>query len=213
MDPSRPVAAELAAFAARIGPAGAINGLTQMVLRLTMPGVPDLYQGTEFWDFSLVDPDNRRPVDFGKRDAALGTTPLDAMADWTDGRVKQAILTRLLSLRAMQPELFAAGEYKPLKVSGPAADHITAFTRSAGDRSVIIATTRLPYGLCKTGDPIDRPLPPAGVWAGTTVLLPRNLSGRQCADVLTDQRETKVLDDIAAASLFAHLPVAVLHVP
>ena len=210
LDPSRPVAAELAEFAARIGPAGAINSLMQMVLRLTMPGVPDLYQGTEFWDFSLVDPDNRRPVDFARRDAALGVAPADAMADWTDGRVKQAILGRLLTVRAAHPELFAAGSYTPLKIDGPAADHVVAFTRSLAEQTVMVAVTRLPYGLSRSGLAIDRPVLNASVWAGTTVLVPSNRGGRQCASVLTDQRETTVLDHISAASLFADLPVAVL---
>ena len=212
LDPTRPVAAELAEFANRIGPAGAINSLTQMVLRLTMPGVPDLYQGTEFWDFSLVDPDNRRPVDFAKRDAALGVAPADAMAHWTDGRVKQAILARLLALRAAQPGLFTVGSYTPLKVDGPAADHIVAFTRLSGEQTVIIAATRLPYGLCRNSGPIDRPLPPSSAWAGSTVLVPRNLGGRRCDDVLTGRVGVNVLDEIAAASLFKDLPVAVLHV-
>lgn len=210
LDPSRPVAAELAEFANRIGPAGAINSLMQMVLRLTMPGVPDLYQGTEFWDFSLVDPDNRRPVDFARRDAALGVAPSDAMADWMDGRVKQAILARLLTLRAAYPELFAAGSYTPLKINGPAADHIVAFTRSLGEQTVMVAVTRLPYGLSRIESAIDRPLLNASIWAGTSVLVPSNFGGCQCASVLTGQGGTTVLDNIAAASLFADLPVAVL---
>ncbi len=207
LDPARPVAAELAEFAARIGPAGAVNGLTQLVLRLTMPGVPDLYQGTEFWDFSLVDPDNRRPVDFGARDAALGMAPAEAMPTWTDGRVKQAILARLLSLRARVPAPFLGGTYTPLKVDGPAADHVVAFTRSAGEQTVIVAVTRLPYGLCRDA-PLTQPVPPASVWDGTTVRLPR-LGGRAGTDILAGGDLT-LGDGLAAGSLFAALPVAVL---
>ena len=95
---------EIAAFVQRIAPAGAVNGLAQTLLRLTAPGVPDLYQGTEFWDFSLVDPDNRRPVDFAPRASTLGDGDLDALAGtWRDGRIKQALIARVLALRAARP--------------------------------------------------------------------------------------------------------------
>ena len=87
--------AEIAAFTERIAPAGAVNGLAQTLLKLTAPGVPDIYQGTEFWDFSLVDPDNRRPVDFAVRTRALGTAPVGSLTrTWRDGRIKQALIAR-----------------------------------------------------------------------------------------------------------------------
>ena len=91
------------------------------MLRLTTPGIPDLYQGTEFWDFSLVDPDNRRPVDFDARETALtaGAAPAQLMPHWRDGRVKQALIHRVLGLRARAPQLFTLGTYLPLKVEGP----------------------------------------------------------------------------------------------
>ena len=97
LDPDRParVAAEIAEFVQRLAAPGALNGLSQMLLRLTSPGVPDLYQGTERWDFSLVDPDNRRPVDYPARVAALqdAAPPAALMPHWRDGRVKQACCT------------------------------------------------------------------------------------------------------------------------
>ena len=107
-------------FARRIGPAGAVNGLAQTLLKLTVPGVPDFYQGTEFWDQSLVDPDNRRPVDFARRIDALeaDATPVALAAHWRDGRVKQAVIRRALALRREVPELFARGEYRPVEVTG-----------------------------------------------------------------------------------------------
>src|SRR6202044_1485249 len=122
LDPSRPVLAEIIAFAEKLGAPGAANGLAQTLLRLTVPGVPDLYQGTEFWDQSLVDPDNRRPVDFAQRQATLqtGTSPAEALANWRSGAVKQAIIARALALRASLPELFAQGDYVKLEASGPA---------------------------------------------------------------------------------------------
>ena len=110
LDPERPahLAQEIAAFAARIAPAGALNGLAQTLLRCASPGVPDLYQGTEFWDFSLVDPDNRRPVDFPARAVALsaGEAAADALAHWRDGRVKQAVIGRALAFRRRAPGSF-----------------------------------------------------------------------------------------------------------
>jgi len=118
LDPGRAahVGAEIAALVARIAPAGALNGLAQAVLRMTAPGIPDLYQGSEYWDFSLVDPDNRRPVDFPAREASLAASlasdapaPDSLMPAWRDGRVKQAVIARVLALRARAPELFTAG--------------------------------------------------------------------------------------------------------
>ena len=86
---------------------GALNGLVQTILKLTVPGVADFYQGTEFWDQSLVDPDNRRPIDFAARtDASVQATPLaELLAGWRDGRVKQAVIARLLRLRWRCPDL------------------------------------------------------------------------------------------------------------
>ena len=124
---------QLHAAVQRVGPAGALNGLVQCVLRNTVPGVPDLYQGTEWWDHSLVDPDNRRPVDFAARAAALAddAAGTDLRRHWRDGRIKQRLLARILRLRAAHPALFAAGDYRPLGVTGAGAAHALAFLRSA----------------------------------------------------------------------------------
>ena len=103
--------ADASAFARRIGPAGAVNGLAQTLLKLTVPGVPDIYQGAEFWDLSMVDPDNRRPVDFTRRFAALNAdaTPVALAACWRDGRVKQALIHRALAVRREVPSCSHAG--------------------------------------------------------------------------------------------------------
>src|SRR5260370_33073919 len=99
--------------------------------RLPAPGVPDLNQGTEFWDFSLVDPDNRRPVDFSARAAALGDADLPALAaEWRNGRIKQALIAELLALRRRVPGLFAEGSYEPVPVEGRAGHSTRAFIRS-----------------------------------------------------------------------------------
>jgi (1->4)-alpha-D-glucan 1-alpha-D-glucosylmutase len=146
---------EIAALVRRIAPAGAVNGLAQCLLRLTVPGVPDLYQGTEFWDFSLVDPDNRRPVDFATRVAALGESDFAALAAcWRDGRIKQALIARLLALRRRAPALFAEGSYSPVPVEDPRAASIVCFVRRHGEHWLLVAVPRLPLGMLQRGDDI-----------------------------------------------------------
>jgi malto-oligosyltrehalose synthase len=143
---------EIAALVSRIAPAGAVNGLVQCLLRFTVPGVPDLYQGAEFWDFSLVDPDNRRAVDFAARAAALGDGDLAALAaQWRYGRIKQALIARLLALRRRTPELFAEGSYEPVLVEGAAAASMIAFVRRHGEHWLLVAAPRLPLKLLQGG--------------------------------------------------------------
>ncbi len=135
---------ELHAFVARIGRAGTLNSLQQTILRLASPGVPDLYQGTELWDFSLVDPDNRRPVDFAQRAAWLvEKPPSDFLAGWRDGRVKLAIVQRMLALRVHLPELLSQGTYLPLTVQGAHAERAIAFARRHGNAWAVVIATRL----------------------------------------------------------------------
>jgi (1->4)-alpha-D-glucan 1-alpha-D-glucosylmutase len=216
LDPARPsgIAAELAAFAARIAPAGALNGLAQTMLRLTSPGVPDLYQGTEFWDFSLVDPDNRRPVDYEARHAALRANagPAGLLAHWQDGRVKQAVIARTLAYRARVPDLFASGSYLPLRVEGPRADQVLAFARIGEHRACLVAVSRLCAALLPEGGP---PLVPENHWDGTSVLLPRNLVGRKLKHLLTEADSPPApgpATRISAAGVLATLPVALLEI-
>ncbi len=147
---------EVAGLVSRIAAAGAVNGLAQCVLRLTVPGVPDLYQGTEFWDFSLVDPDNRRPVDFAARSAALRGAELPTLAAaWRDGHIKQALIAHLLALRRRMPGLFAQGSYEPVVVEGPAASSLIAFVRRHGDQSLLVALPRQPLGLLQERDSLS----------------------------------------------------------
>lgn len=134
---------------ARMAPAGALNGLAQTLLRLTTPGVPDLYQGCDLWDFSLVDPDNRRPVDFGLRHALLehaGSFDASA-ATWRTGQVKLDLIRRILSFRARYPDLFAKGHYQPLEVEGADRDHAIAFLRQHDGFSLLVVAPRLPLGM------------------------------------------------------------------
>jgi len=139
---------EIAGFVDAIAAAGAVNGLAQLLLKLTVPGVPDIYQGTEYWDFSLVDPDNRRPVDYEMRAATLGRAPVGALAaSWRDGRVKQAILVQTLDLRRWNEDVFSAGSYEPVSAEGPMADRVVAFMRRLGDRMLLTVVPRIPTDL------------------------------------------------------------------
>lgn len=135
----------LQAFVDSVAAAGAVKSLTQTLLRMTVPGVPDLYQGTDLWDFSLVDPDNRRPVDFVARAAALDCTHADEwlLRCWRDGMVKQRLIRRTLELRAAHADLFEHGSYQPLTVGGPDAGHFVAFARCHRGQAAVVVAPRL----------------------------------------------------------------------
>jgi (1->4)-alpha-D-glucan 1-alpha-D-glucosylmutase len=214
LDPDRParVVFELHDFVRRLAVPGVLNGLSQMLLRVTAPGVPDLYQGTEYWDFSLVDPDNRRPVDFHARMTSLdvGNAPEFLLQAWQDGRVKQEILCRALRLRARLPALFARGGYEALAIEGPACDHALAFARHDDDHTVITIVSRL----SDTEALSLVPLPAASFWKETAVILPRFLQDRLLHDVLRDGQGGLLAEQghLRLADIFAALPVALLEV-
>jgi (1->4)-alpha-D-glucan 1-alpha-D-glucosylmutase len=166
---------EIAGFVDAIAAAGAVNGLSQLLLKLTVPGVPDIYQGTEYWDFSLVDPDNRRPVDYATRATTLGRVPVGALAArWRDGRIKQAILACTLDLRRRNEEVFGAGSYEPVSAEGPMADRVVAFIRRHGDSMLLTVVPRLPTDLM--GDP-DTIALDAPSWKNTVLRLEPPLQG------------------------------------
>lgn len=145
---------------------GMVNGLAQTVLKLTAPGVPDLYQGAELWDLSLVDPDNRRPVDYALRerllDALQDARELAPLLDhWQDGAAKLFVIRKLLRWRERFPALFARGDYRPLEAHGDAAAHVVAFARRCEGQSLVTIVPRLPAGLAHRPDG----------WADTTLEL------------------------------------------
>jgi (1->4)-alpha-D-glucan 1-alpha-D-glucosylmutase len=142
-------------FQQKIAFYGVLNSLAQTTLKLTVPGFPDVYQGTEFWDFSLVDPDNRRPVDFPARIAALASlrqvpdeelpaTLRRLLEHPEDGHVKQALLFRLLTCRHRLPELFRHGSYEPVQVTGVFRDQVIAFRRRWEDQELLVVVPRFP---------------------------------------------------------------------
>jgi (1->4)-alpha-D-glucan 1-alpha-D-glucosylmutase len=193
-----------AGFARRAALLGALNSLTQLVLKATMPGVPDFYQGTETWDLSLVDPDNRQPVDFAARETALAASAAPDWSEltrhWTDGRVKLALTHRLLALRNELPTLFRDGGYEPVEVTGPDRDHVLAFRRAAGRDQVVVAVARHFARVTADGEHWpDRP------WQAELNLDRRQRAGLR--DALGDGAECQSLD---GAALFSRLPVAVL---
>jgi (1->4)-alpha-D-glucan 1-alpha-D-glucosylmutase len=189
----------LDAFARRLSLLGALNSLSQLTLKATMPGVPDFYQGTEFWDLALVDPDNRRPVDFAERAKALarlGAPNWDALTrDWANGHVKLAWTAHLLKMRAEHADVFTDGDYQPLEVAGPHKDHVIAFARRRGRDAVITVTTRCLAPLTDAG----RHWPHADAFDARLDL----------RDYVADGIDGHT-EPVPVSKLFKHLPAAVL---
>jgi (1->4)-alpha-D-glucan 1-alpha-D-glucosylmutase len=183
---------------------GAFNSLSQLVLKATAPGVPDFYQGSEFWDLSLVDPDNRRPVDYAVRREALSSLDLgSAIARWREGWLKLWLTERLLALRNRLPALFATGDYEPLAVTGAAAEHIIAFRRNSGDEAIIVIATRLLMNLIRGDLGVFWP---GGAAFGDTAIRTEGVWIEQ----FTGARIRSELQTILASSALERLPVAVL---
>jgi (1->4)-alpha-D-glucan 1-alpha-D-glucosylmutase len=212
--------ADLAKFVADIADSGFINSLAQVVLKSTVPGLPDFYRGTELWDFNLVDPDNRRPIDFDERPARLDNllhdendleqTARQLRERWPDPDVKLWITSRCLALRRDWPDVFSCGEYLPLSASGPAADHVLAFARQVDGR---VALTVVPRHVQRLRDrrPTGHSL--SADWGGTQLVLPEveertwrcQFTGR-----LFDTQGAGQDVALDVAPLFEVLPVALL---
>lgn len=203
-------------FHDQIAHAGMWNALSQVVLKITAPGIPDFYQGTELWDFSLVDPDNRRPVDYETRASMLGDLRraltecgpgrlrlVDTLLDQrADGRIKLFTTMTALNFRRANRELFQNGEYIPLESHGPKKDHVCAFARLHGELSAVTVVPRLVVSL--TGDPKKAPVGTAA-WSDTCVEVPswrpgspyRNLfTGEILASQTVGERQTLSLADV-----------------
>ncbi len=197
---------KFATFADRIAAAGAVNGLVQTLLKLTAPGIPDIYQGTEFWDQSLVDPDNRRPVDFSARSKALSSRKSipELAACWRDGAIKQALIHEILIARKSHAALFTDGAYLPLQVEGVAVEHLIAFARQKNDEVLIILAARLPSQMLDKGLAI-----PALSWGDTHLHLPAEFSGK-FHNLLLQAPLLTLNDRIPVARLLDGFPFAVL---
>jgi (1->4)-alpha-D-glucan 1-alpha-D-glucosylmutase len=219
--PDNQFLADFQRFQSRLARGSMWNALSQVLLKLTTPGVPDFYQGTELWDFSLVDPDNRRPIDFQRRITLLAELkrretshllPLlrELLAQPDDGRLKLYVTYKALNFRRTQPTLFSTGDYLPLTVSGRRHEHLVAFMRQRDDHWVMVAVPRLCLQLSPSGKPpIGRPL-----WRDTTLHLPRQAPERW-SNVLTGETITAHADEegskqVQVSELFRRLPIALL---
>ena len=195
------------AFARRIALVGALNSLVQLTLKLTMPGVPDLFQGSELWDLSLVDPDNRRPVDFELRKSALAEPqaardPSALIRAWPDGRIKLALTHRLLALRRQFTSVLAHGGYEPLATAGRDSDEIIAFGRRSSQDMIIVICARHFARATDRG----RRWPAPGAWSAKI-----SLPGRYAVTGLIAAGMKIICSDLAVADVFDPPPVAVLH--
>jgi (1->4)-alpha-D-glucan 1-alpha-D-glucosylmutase len=215
--------ADFQAFHAPIARLGMVTSLAQTLLKITAPGVPDFYQGTELWDFSLVDPDNRRPVDFARREAMLGALrervaagdlpglARELLADWPDGRIKLFTIHRALTCRARARDLFEAGDYVPLRTEGTAAAHLCGFARWRATGTALTVVPRLTAALTDQGARL-----PLGheVWADTWIVLPRELPRGPYVNRFTGARlETEATElgpALAAGDVLDAFPVAFL---
>ena len=224
LDPAKSDAflTDLLAFARRIAELGATNSLSQLLLKLTSPGIPDIYRGCELWDLSLVDPDNRSPVDYDHRvrllselkqefDGSDSRTAPDVRAlagTWWDGRVKLLVTWKLLEFRREHPQLFLEGSYRPLSTSGERGRNICAFAREDWGSTLIVAASRLCAHLTREATPF--PIGPTA-WGDATVRWPGPgvdlfqdvVTGRKCPALQWEDAT-----ELRAADLFADLPIA-----
>ncbi len=211
--------AEFQKIARPIGRAGALTSLSQQLLKLTAPGVPDIYQGTELWDFSLVDPDNRREVDYDLRISLLESFSSrelgvelvrELLENLRIGAVKLYLTTRTLNHRASDPELYAEGDYQPVDAEGPLSAHVVAFRRTLSDREIVVVAPRLWRTLLGKTDqaPLNE------IWNGTTIRLPERDAGMEYMDLFTGQTlqtvDAKDGSELNMADILAEFPVALL---
>jgi (1->4)-alpha-D-glucan 1-alpha-D-glucosylmutase len=205
----------------RVAQYGIYNSLAQLAVKIGAPGVPDLYQGTECWDFSLVDPDNRRPVDYDRRRSLLAGLCADGQSGdraalaarlltTRDDRLKMYATMTLLGFRRARRALFQGGGYEPLATDGARRDHLFAFARVHGDSRVLVVVPRLVATLLPDAD-----VPPLGerVWGDARVMLPAGGSTAY-RHVLTGRQVTARRDGgravLHAAEIFEHFPIAFL---
>ncbi len=197
---------------------GMVNSLAQTLVKIASPGVPDIYQGQELWDFSLVDPDNRRPVDYELRmrlmkeletrrgEAGVRGMARELVEAWEDGRIKLHVVQTALRLRAALPDVFTGGGYVPLVAEGGRAEHVVSFARTGGGAAVIVAVPRLVATLTRER---GFALPEAADWKGTRIPVPDELAGRY-RNALTGEELRPGKHGLDAREVFADFPVALL---
>ena len=219
-DPENRFLSDFMHFHRRVAYPGMLNSLSQTLLKIASPGVPDFYQGTELWDFSLVDPDNRRPVDFGKRIKLLEELKQrekenrpaliqDLLTRWVDGKIKLYVTYKGLSFRRSQRSLFEEGNYLPIDASDGARDHVCAFARQKGEAWALVAVPRLITKL------VTAERPPLGeeTWGSSALVLPEDAP--ECWLNIFTAEELKVIPSegrrlLPLASTFQSFPLALL---
>ena len=217
-DGGNPFPGDFAGFQSLTARAGMLNSLSQTLLKIASPGVPDFYQGTELWALTLVDPDNRRPVDYELRRAMLATLQDVGDGDVTefvdgllerpeDGRVKMYVTARALNFRRARGELFARGEYTPLRADGRRAESVVSFARALGGESAIVVAARFftRLGVGRAGPLALR----REVWGDTRLSVGESAAGRY-RDVFTGREFDAGGGALALADLLSPLPVALL---
>lgn len=224
--PGNAFVADLDAFARWLARFGLLNALSQTLLKLTAPGVPDIYQGNELWDFSLVDPDNRRPVDYARRQQLLEA--LRAQEPWgpehcrallerlDDGRCKLLVVARALALRRRHPQLFSQGAYRRLRVRGRHASNVCAFAREHAGACAISIAPRLYRRLLGNPEPPEAQLPlgPA-VWGDTRIELPGDAGSPAVLEGVLDGTRIELhgaapMRQLLLGDALRHFPVALL---
>jgi len=213
--------ADFAAFASRVATAGMLSSLSQVLLKIASPGVPDFYQGSELWDLSLVDPDNRRPVDYTIRESMLSQITCSAASDPLalsrelferpdDGRIKMYVMCRALDWRRKHARLFREGAYVPLEGAGRLGRHLIAFGRGWSDHHVIVAAGRFftGFGMLPQGAAGE------SAWSDTFLSVPPDLLQKCYVDLLTGQTVRAYCErdrqQLCMSEIFTHLPVSML---
>jgi (1->4)-alpha-D-glucan 1-alpha-D-glucosylmutase len=222
-DPEDSFRQDFAGLQRRVAFFGQVNGLSQVLLKLTSPGVPDIYQGQELWDFSLVDPDNRRPVDYDRRRDLLVDLRQriakddllelcrELLANSTDGRIKLYVTHQVLAYRREHPQLFDAGGYRPLRAIGRRRRHVCAFVRQRDDEALIAVAPRLTARLTGGAEawPMGRP-----AWRDTWLVLPREPVGQRFRNLFTGVevavQEGDGIAGLLVADVCRDFPVALL---
>lgn len=214
-DASREFIDDFERFHAPLAVAGMHNALSQLLVKTCSPGVPDFYQGTELWDFSLVDPDNRRPVDFDRRRKLLAELKSQLGGDltglakslldeWRDGRIKLYVTYQTLNFRRRQAVLFHSGEYVPLDANGPAAEHVCAFARVHESHAAVVVVPRLVLPLQNAGQPLWS----TDVWRDTVLALPGWFKNGR--NVFTGETISIENGNVSLAALLGTFPIALV---
>jgi (1->4)-alpha-D-glucan 1-alpha-D-glucosylmutase len=212
-------------FQKKISSFGMLNSLSQTLLKITCPGIPDFYQGTELWDLSLVDPDNRRPVNFETRSERLAELKKkmemagsglrefarDLVREWRDGSIKLYVTLKALHFRRKNPLLFREGSYVPLMGNGDLRDHLCAYARRRGEEVVLVAVPRFLTRLVKNPDEMSFG---ESVWGNSCILIPGEIPGKTFRNIFTGETLQRIEKDGEGAlflrEVFSNFPVAML---